>query len=228
MKDNLFGFALLAILFFLVGMKPSTWCPGPLVHGDGASDTRGEYFVLDGYKLRKFADHTLIKWYPKHRSLGCVMPEKLKNQYQSGENIMFRPDQDLEDAKLIKVSGQNSLFVWLNGKVHRLKNNFLPPSLHVEFPPEISLLEWENLDRGQRVMDAKLFLKLVEIPQPKPLWNGILLRGGTEERVYIIRNGMRFRFWSKWAFLRRGYRKDSIQKITDRVLYAIPFGGYLF
>lgn len=213
--------------------KKTVWCQGPLRHGDSALDAAGRSFVLDGFRLRRFGEPALKKWYPRRRDLPCVLARELKAQLRGGEDILFRPDQDLEIPTLLKVKGEKGLFLWRSGRLFRLAPDYVPVAAHNEFPPTLSRLEYDNLEKGgfldrlrERVLAAARQKNRARAQSV--VGKNRLLRGKHPERIYLLRDGKRHRFWSEWALMKRGYRKDQARRVPDRILYAFPFGGYLF
>lgn len=213
--------------------KEPVWCQEPLRHGDSVVDAAGRHFVLDGFQLRRFGDPELKKWYPRRRDLPCVLARKLKSQLRRGEDILFRPDQDLEIPTLLKVKGEKGLFLWQSGRIFRLVPDYVPAATRQEFPPTISRLEYDNLEKGgildrfrERVLATARQKNLARASNI--VGKNRLLRGRHPERIYLLHKGKRHRFWSEWALMKRGYRKDQARRVPDRILYAFPFGGYIF
>lgn len=231
MKSKLWLLVTLLFCLGFMGMKTSLdWCKKPMQQGESAFDTDGNFFVLDGNSLRKFRDQEVAKNYLVRKNLACVMSGNFKNFYSRGEDIDFSPEQDFEKSKIFKVRGKMELFIWFEDQVFQMKKGFKPSAYWEEFFSEISEFQWQNLPKSKRLMDKNLLAALLAKRRSSQAQfkEGSLLYSLNRERIYLVKSGKRYRFWSSVSLLRLGYGKDKAKKISASVLYSIPFGGYIF
>ncbi len=158
-------------------MLPTTWCQSVLSHGALAQDLHGNLFVMDGWQLRKFADRSLKKWYATGRSPICIIKSADAAQYQHGNDIIFRPDQDLQYPMLLRVPNRPEQYLWTRGRIHQLKvpSKTLPLTDHRFYT--ISQIAIDSLPHGPAITTL-------------PIIEGTAIR--FQEKTFIhSRNGIR-------------------------------------
>lgn len=79
--------------------------------------------------------------------------------------------------------------------------------------------------RHQLSLQIGPLFKLINKPT---LPTNILIRGSHPKRIYLLKNGKRYFFWSRYALLSRELQHQAITELTDDELYLIPYGGNLY
>lgn len=141
------------IIFFSIGIslfhsgKPidRRWCTQPLRHQQLVQDISGDYFVLDGYHLRKFTEQSLIKYYSVDARRLCIIPRRYFSEYPLGETIDFHPQQSLHQSSFLRKPGTATIYLWHWGRLHQL---------HGVSPAHFSHIDQQIYDVSALVLDS--------------------------------------------------------------------------
>jgi len=148
-------------------MIPQSWCTEVLQHGALAQDISGNLYVMDSKELRRFTDHHLKKWYSTGATPVCIL--KSASSYPQGNDIKFRPDQDLEVPMALRIRGSKSkkLFLWYRGQVHELQISVKDLKLQDQRIFTISRLTLESLPKGETITNKTIMEGTVIIYKSK-------------------------------------------------------------